>query len=94
MAKVTGKTKTGFAFSYDDRMLSDWRYATALARSQNGTDTEKLVAMVQLVELLIGKDEMVKLQEHVCELNDGFAPDDKIIAEWNDMLEANKNAKN
>lgn len=94
MATITGKTKTGYAFSYDDKMLKDWRYATALARSQSGSDTEKVVAMVQLVELLIGKDETEKLQEHVCELNDGFVPDEKIIAELNDMLAASKDAKN
>lgn len=94
MAKITGKTKTGFAFEYDDRMLEDWRYATALTRAQKGSDMEKMVAMVQLIELLIGVDNTEKLQEHVCKLNDGYIPDAKMIAEWNDMLEAKANAKN
>lgn len=93
MATITGKTKTGYAFSYDDRILTDWEYASALALTQSGTDMEKMAASIKVVEILVGSENMEKLISHVKKQNDGFAPVEKIVAEFTDML-AEKNAKN
>ena len=92
MAKITGKTKTGFAFEYDDRILTDWEFASALALTQSGTDMEKMAASIKAVEFLVGPDNMANLLAHVKKQNDGFAPVEKIVAEFTDML--SENAKN
>ena len=93
MAKITGKTQTGYAFEFDDSVLAEWEFVTALAHTQSGSDTEKMTGTVQAVEMLVGKENMAKFIDHVKTQNSGHAPLDKIVAEFTDML-TTKNAKN
>jgi hypothetical protein len=93
MAKITGKTKTGYAYSYDERILTDWEFVQLLSITQSGSDMEKIAASTKVVELLVGKDKMDGLITHVRNHNDGFAPVEGIVAEFTDMI-AGKNAKN
>lgn len=94
MAKITGKTKTGYAFEYDERVLTDWEYISLLSVTQNGTDMEKIAASTKVVELLVGKDKMPGLIDHVRKTHDGYASVEDIIAEFTDMIGAKSNAKN
>ena len=93
MAKITGKTKSGYAFEYDDRILTDWEFVQQLSITQSGSDVEKIAASTKVVELLVGKDKMDELVAHVRKHNDGFAPVESIVAEFTDMI-SGKNAKN
>ena len=94
MAKITGKTKSGYAFEYDDRILTDWEFVNALALTQSGSDMQKMAASINAIELLVGKDNMASLVSHVKSTNDGYAPIEKIVAEFTEILSAKTNAKN
>ena len=94
MAKITGKTKSGYAFEYDERKLNDWRLTSSFAHVQDGTDQEKTAAMVHAIEFLIGKENMPQLLEHVAKQNDGFIPNEAIVEIFIEIISQNKDAKN
>lgn len=89
---IGGKTKSGFAFKVDERILQDWRFVQALALAQSDVDTTKLKGANDVVTLLLGK-EADSLVKHLMELNDGFAPTDKLMSEIGEIMEKVK-AKN
>lgn len=89
---IGGKTKSGFAFKVDERILQDWRFVQALALAQSDVDTAKLKGANDVVSLLLDK-EADNLVKHLMELNDGFAPVDKLMSEVGEIMEKVK-AKN
>jgi len=89
---IGGTTKTGFIFEVDERILQDWRLTKALVKTQKGTAVEKLVGADEMVSLLLG-DKSDDLMSHLMELNEGFAPMEKLMAEITDIMSSVK-AKN
>ena len=89
MEKITGKTSTGFEFNYDKRIITDWSYITLLRKMTNDdtSNTEKLDASQKVIILLLGEEQPDRLIKHVRENNDGFAPLESIILEFNEMIE-------
>lgn len=84
---VTGKTKTGFEYSIDERIVKDYRYVRALARLNKGDSAEKFIAFDQISTLMLG-DKVDDLITHVETLHDGYAPIDAIGAEVTEIIEA------
>lgn len=89
---IGGTTKTGFTFEVDERMLQDWRLTKALVKTQKGTAGEKLIGADEMISLLLG-DKTDDLMSHLMELNEGFAPMDKLMEEITDIM-ASVKAKN
>ena len=91
MAKITGKTKSGFEFSYDERILTDWEYLTLLRKltSDDGSvsNTEKLAVTQDMFTVLLGEEQTKKLIEHVRKNNDGFATIEAITEEFNEVIQ-------
>lgn len=90
MATITGKTKSGFEFEYDSRILSDWRYIELLSQIQTGSDMEKVSATTKAVKLLVGEDKMQSFIDHVANTNEGYAPIEQVVAEFLQMVDANQ----
>ena len=84
---VTGKTKSGFEYSIDERIVKDYPYVRALARLNRGDSAEKFIALDQLSTLMLG-DKVEDLISHVRKLNDGYAPIEAIGAEVTEIIGA------
>ena len=89
MEKNTGKTSTGFEFSYDKRILSDWGYVTLLTKmtSDDTKESDKLGIPQKLIVTLLGEEQTERLIQHIRDNNDGFAPVEEVIKEFKDIIE-------
>lgn len=88
------KTKSGFEFAVDPRILTDWRFTTAVSKVQSGTDMEKLASTTDMVMLLLGKEQHDKLMDHIAKKNEGFVPAEEVMKEVTDILSKCGEAKN
>ena len=90
---MTGKTKSGFKFNIDDRILTDWRFTMALTKAQNSEGLEQLQGAQQMVALMLGEEGQAKLMEHIAKKNDGYVPAEAVMKEVQDIFES-KTVKN
>jgi len=90
---VGGKTKTGFSFEVDEKMLKDWRLTRALVKMQDKDMTERFKGVDEALTLLLG-DKVDDLMDHLIKKNKGYAPIEKLIAEIKDIMDSVKAAKN
>lgn len=79
------KTKSGFVCEADERITKDWDFLTLLAHIDEGSELEQIKATEELLVKVIGRDGTDKLKEHVKD-EDGFAPIDRIIEEFKEIL--------
>ena len=86
--RITGVTESGFAFSFDKRVLSDWRFMELLGilSDENVTEMDKVNGYTRLVTMLLGAEQKKALLEHVSKENDGFAPMDKVEKVLNEIM--------
>lgn len=89
-----GATKSGFAFSIDERVVTDWRLAKAIARSESDDESESIVGFSDLVTVLLGGGQLKKLEKHIAKNNDGYVPLTALYAEVTDILQSVKELKN
>ncbi len=89
---IKGKTKSGFQFEYDERILTDWRFVSAVAKSTADNDVQKMLGITEIANLLVV--DMNALIEHLKKDNDGFAPSEKVMLELTEIMNASKTAKN
>lgn len=89
MNEITGKTTTGFEYSYDKRVLTDWDYISLLRKmmSENSSNEEKLDATQRIFYVLLGTEQTEKLVQHVKGYNDGFAPIEALVSEFKEIIE-------
>ena len=83
MENITGKTSSGFEYSYDSRVLTDWDFITLLGTLTDDKVKEsvKLANMREVLFLVLGEDQTKDLVNHIRLLNDGFAPVDEVMKE-------------
>lgn len=83
MENITGTTSTGFEYSYDSRVLTDWDFITLLGTltDKEVKESVKLANMRKLLLLVLGEEQTNNLIKHIRELNDGFAPVDEVMKE-------------
>lgn len=97
MARITGKTKSGFIYSVNSELLNDYRVIKDIAKLDGDNDMEGITATVNLIELLLGKNGAKALEKHVTQKN-GVVPLNKMMDEIGQILsgigQANENAKN
>ena len=89
---MQGETKSGYKFDIDDRILTDWRLTTAIAKCQKSEDAKKLEGMTEMVSLVFG-DKLDEFMNHIAEQNDGYIPTEAIMADVQDIF-ASKIPKN
>lgn len=75
MAKIKGKTKSGFNFEISDSLLNDMEFFELLSQIDDNP-----IIFPKIVDKLLGKEQKEELYNHV-RLKDGTVPVDKISDE-------------
>lgn len=87
MKKLTGVTKTGFAYSISEKNVRNYELVEVLGE----LDTNPL-ALPRVMNLLLGKEGTKKLKDHVRD-KDGIVDTEKITAELEDIFKAQERLK-
>lgn len=84
MAKITGKTKTGFAFSIDEEARDDMELLENIIEIEKGAYT----VIPDVVVGLLGKEQKEKLYEHCRNKKTGRVLATKVFAEVENIFSA------
>lgn len=87
MKKLTGVTKSGFAYSISEKNVRNYELVEALGE----LDTNPL-ALPRVMNLLLGKEGTEKLKNHVRD-KDRIVDTEKITAELEDIFKAQERLK-
>ena len=90
---IEGKTKSGFRFKIDERILSDWRLVDAIGLSESDDASEQIRGVRNLVQLVLG-DQTDALKKHLADSNDGFVPMEKMTDIITEIITTSKEIKN
>ena len=90
---IDGKTKNGFKYKIDERVLDDWRLLKNIALSESDDQSEKIRGASNLVSLLLG-DQEPAMMDFIAKKNNGFVPSEKVIEMITDILTSVKELKN
>lgn len=87
MEKITGKTSSGFSYSFDKRILTDWDFISILGTitDEEKKDSEKISNLQKLLKLILGDEQTNALIEHIRKSNDGFAPLEEVMKEFGEI---------
>ena len=87
------KTKSGFKCNINDKVLDDWRFARAVARTHSDSDTDRIQAAVDLVSLIL-RDNEEAYYKYVESKNDGIVSEDIVTSDLLSIIEQIKALKN
>ena len=90
---IEGKTKSGFKFKIDERVLDDWRLLSYIAMSESDNASEQIQGAYKLVSLLLGDDEK-KFMDFIASKNDGFIPSSVVSDTLAEIIKSAKDLKN
>lgn len=92
---MQGITKSGYQYDIDNRILTDWRFVTALTKCQTSKkDTfEKLSGTQEMAKLLFG-DKFEEFMDFIASKNDGYCPSEVIMAEVTEIFQSANGSKN
>ena len=87
MKRLTGITKSGFAYSILEKNIKNYELVEALGE----LDTNPL-ALPRVLNLLLGKEQTQKLKDHVRD-EDGIIDTEKVTLELEDIFKAQEHLK-
>ena len=87
MKRLTGVTKSGFAYSILEKNIKNYELVEALGE----LDTNPL-ALPRVLNLLLGKEQIQKLKDHVRD-EDGIIDTEKVTLELEDIFKAQERLK-
>lgn len=90
---IEGKTKNGFKFKIDERVMDDWRLLKYIAASESSDPSEQIRGASSLVTLLLG-DQEPAMMEFVAKKNKGFVPATAVTEMVTEILTSVKDLKN
>lgn len=90
---IEGKTKNGFKFKIDERVMDDWRLLKYIAASESSDPSEQIRGASSLVTLLLG-DQEPAMMEYVAKKNKGFVPATAVTEMVTEILTSVKDLKN
>ena len=90
---IEGKTKAGFKFSIDERILDDWRLLSAIALSESKDPSDQIRGAHELVSLVLGEKEK-DLLDFIAKKNDGFVPSIKVTEAITEIITEVRELKN
>jgi hypothetical protein len=90
---INGKTKSGFKFSIDERVMDDWRLLKSIALSESSDPSEQIKGASNLVTLLLG-DQEPAMMEFIAKKNKGFVPATAVTEMVTEILTSVKELKN
>lgn len=85
---IKGKTKTGFSYVLSQERLNNYEMLEVLSELDDNP-----MELPKLVNLLLGKDEAIRLKNHV-RTDDGLVPAEALMAEIKAIFENQKQTKN
>ncbi|ERK57823.1 hypothetical protein HMPREF1983_00926 [Gemella bergeri ATCC 700627] len=88
MNKLTGVTKSGFAYSIPEKNLNNYELIEVLGDLESNP-----LLLPRVLKLLLGKEATEKLKDHVRD-EDGIVSSDKISEELQDIFQAQARLKN
>lgn len=92
MESTKETTKTGFKYTIDERATKDWRFISLTKKMNKGNAVEQFDALDEALNMLLGGEkEKERLLKHVEKKNDGYAPIEKVVEEFNEILSSVKN---
>ena len=90
---IEGKTKNGFKYSIDERVMDDWRLLKYIALSESSDPSEQIKGASNLVTLLLG-DKEPAMMEFIAKKNKGFVPTVAVTEMITEILTSVKELKN
>ena len=90
---INGKTKSGFKYEIDERVINDWRLLKYIAMSESSDPSEQIKGASNLVSLLLGNQEQA-LMEHLSKENDGYVPAVAVTEAITDIITSVNELKN
>lgn len=87
------KTKSGFKCDINDKILDDWRFTRAVAKTHAGDDVERMNAAVDLVSLIL-RDNEEAYYKYVEKKNGGIVSEDIVTKDLVSIIEQVKEIKN
>lgn len=78
---MKGKTKSGFKFDIDERIVDDWDLLEAIAMAESEDVGEQIKGSLKVADLLLG-EEKEALKQFIRNKNDGYVP----AAEMTNMI--------
>ena len=90
---IEGKTKSGFKFKIDERLMDDWRLLKFIALTESTDPSEQLRGASNLVTLLLG-DQEPALMDFIAKKNKGFIPATAVTGVITEILTTIKDLKN
>ena len=88
MKKLTGVTKSGFAYSILEKNVRNYELVEALGELENNP-----LALPRVMNLLLGKEQAQKLKDHLRD-EDGVVDTEQITSELKNIFESQKRLKN
>lgn len=83
---VKGKTKSGFSFKADERVLKDWRFVDAISETESSNPLIQFKAAKQIVRLLLGDEGYQNMIQFIEKNNDGFVPQETVASEVAEII--------
>lgn len=90
---IEGKTKSGFKFKIDGRILDDWSLVEAIALSDSDDASEKICGLKRLYDIIVG-DQGDALKKHIADKNDGYVPTEQLSALLVEIITTAREIKN
>ncbi len=87
------KTKSGFKCDINDKVLDDWRFTRAVAKTHAKDDNERMSAAVDLVSLIL-RDNEEAYYKYVETKNAGIVSEDTVTKDLISIIEQIKALKN
>ena len=87
------KTKSGFKCDINDKVLDDWRFTRAVAKTHADDDVERMNAAVDLVSLIL-RDNEEAYYKYVEKKNGGIVSEDIVTKDLVSIIEQVKELKN
>lgn len=87
------KTKSGFKCDINEKVLEDWWFTRAVARTHSDDDTERMNAAVDLVSLIL-RDNEDSYYKYVESKHDGIVSEDIVTKDLVSIIEQIKALKN
>ena len=90
---IEGKTKNGFEFKIDERILDDWRLIETIVLAESGDASEQIAGLMDTAKFVLG-DRYEDLKKHIAEKNDGFIPRTAVTSTLIEIINTAKSLKN
>lgn len=90
---IEGKTKSGFKFKIDSRVLDDWSLVEAIALSDSKDASEQICGLKRLYDIIIGPQNDA-LKKHIADRNDGFVPSEQVSEMLVEIITTARELKN